>query len=157
MGRLAANRRSSTASKQSLLRSFSAIRRPPMDSATGNSSGAGGGDRDRLDIIRGFCRRSKAVRNKNICRGDPRDCQSPTGIIPGPAHEPAVSAYKTDTCACHQGQEGSVSALQALPFQKSSAAKESQHKGFHQDYELGETLRHPSHTIIEPTDGHRAC
>jgi hypothetical protein len=164
MVRSAAIRRSSTASEQSLLRSFSAIRRPLTDSAIGSSSGEGGGDRDRLDTCRGFRRRSKAVRSKNIVRGDRRGCHSPTGVIPGPAHESAVvPASETGTRAYHKGWKESTGAppiatpvLPPLPFPQSSAKKESQHKGLRQDYELGETLRHPSHTVVEPTDG-RAC
>jgi len=60
---------------------------------------------------------------------------------------------------CQKGQKGSAGALttsnvdlQALPFPDSSVEKESQHKGLRLDYQLGETLRTPSHMIVKPTD-----
>jgi hypothetical protein len=46
--------------------------------------------------------------------------------------------------------------IPAPPFAKSSVEKKSQNKGFRKDYRLGDFLRTPSHTMIEPTDG-QAC
>ena len=142
-----------SAREMSLLRSFSAIRRPLTDSAIGSSSGSD--DRDCSDACRGVRRRSKAVGIKSHVRGEQRRGRSPTGIIPGPAHQSAVSTSETG-----EGGAGdplvSTAVLPPLPFPSSSSKKESQFNGFRRDYELGETLRHPSHAYVEPTDG-RAC
>jgi len=160
MGRLAADRRSSTAREQSLLRSFSAIPRPSTDDATGNSTGRNDGSRDHLERLRGFRRCSKTDRRKRILQGDRRGCQNPTGIAPDPAKKVVVPLYDTAAPMYHKGPNGIAVAppissvdLSALPFTESSVDKRGQHKGFRKDYDIGDTLRSPSHMNVEPIDG----
>ena len=64
---------------------------------------------------------------------------------------------------CPKDQKGSPGApltpsvdFPAPPFSKPSIEKSSLPKGFRKDYKIGETLRTPSHMIVEPTD-EQAC